>query len=174
VYVVCGELPHTAQRAKMTATRKSAATAVAITVLTTEVAQFIRSWKVASIREELLPAPKINSWLLLDCSQILNRTQKLWHKCDFRKRSKIGAAYPCLKKFILAISLSRTEHGSAASIAGAVKKQLWSYDLQPAAKPYGVYVAYNHARFEIKICQFKCWSHNNPNIDFTMDIYVER
>jgi len=35
--------PHTAQPAKMTATRKSAATAVAITLLTTEVAQFIRS-----------------------------------------------------------------------------------------------------------------------------------
>jgi len=35
--------PHTAQRAKMTATRKSESTAVANTLLTIEVAQFISS-----------------------------------------------------------------------------------------------------------------------------------
>jgi len=35
--------PHTAQRAKMSATRKSAATAVTIKLLTIEAAQFIRS-----------------------------------------------------------------------------------------------------------------------------------
>jgi len=67
--------PHTAQRAKMTAARKSAAAGVAITLLTTEVTQFIRSWKVASIREELQPTPKINSWELPD--QTLKCTSRL-------------------------------------------------------------------------------------------------
>jgi len=77
VSVLCGELHDSAHcpASKDDCNSKKWGKCGGLTQLTTEVAQFIRSWKVASIREEQLPAPKINSWQLPD--QTLKSSSRL-------------------------------------------------------------------------------------------------